>query len=931
MHSDEVHRLAASAKELVEKWNRRYFETFSVYFKEQATVLEGIADNFLKFKDLNEAHSHQEVLSPLGKHIHKLHIKNLKLLKSLFINLKTREEIKDFSNTITSAFLADINSLGTNTNSFHHLLKSFLLKEYTLYLQDSIYTIQKHLITHALGIFDLESKLIDADYQTDDTYTLQTCLNDFNELSRSVNEFYAKYETTFIHLLENAGTLKLPNFYIRSKSKTSIQQTYSRLETSFKLWETTFYTFYEDWRFREEIFVFIGELKLLEHRASTSYTSKLSNVLLPVIEQKREYLEQLKNRVPNPDDVDLSELKHFFTSELYLLQKSTREQSFEEELNKLSSEIIKLLQKIEIDISESLDNLPEKSGLVGSPNYEKGIRNSKIYYFSPSEFIRFDSVPPFSNRLNAVIQSFTSDIEEIIPEFSDFDHITDFTLDTAVIMINADSPSDQVVSMFEEGVKRSLNILDRISELVNDVIDTKQIELKEGFTAFVESVKKLDDNDKVIGIYSHLLKSKAIQKSKNKRDELGSSISLSASAVGSFIRKHTDKLSAYYTGIRKRLKLDKAPIAVSSEISNYLSDISKRIYELPVIYRYLFENTPVKEVNLFLLRQQETCKIDEALKDWKQNNFAATLMIGENGSGKSSLLHYYFTTIKGSFKIVHLNIDRFYYSNEDFYELMQQVFENPGLENDADIHDHIKKLNSQQIVILDGLERMFLRKPGGFDCLQKLLTFIVSTDRRIFWICSISLHACNYLEKTISIKENFDYLVQLNTLTSDEIKSIILKRHRLSGYVAAYEDDARQSNSKMSERDRQAILEKEFFGGLNKFADSNISLSLYFWLESISEFTDKELYIKRFQTPDFSFLETLSPEKIYTLLLIVLHGRITIETHALICNRSLNHSRKVLIVLKEDSILLKKKDYYVLNGILYRHVVQLLKNKNLIH
>lgn len=277
------------------------------------------------------------------------------------------------------------------------------------------------------------------------------------------------------------------------------------------------------------------------------------------------------------------------------------------------------------------------------------------------------------------------------------------------------------------------------------------------------------------------------------------------------------------------------------------------------------------------------------------------------------------------------HLSRFYYSESDFYELMQEIFDNPGLRSEKEVQEHIKSFQGQQIIALDGIERTFLRKPGGFDCLHKLSSLIVSTNKHIFWVCSVSLHACNYLDKTVSIKENFDYLINLNSLSSDEIKNIILKRHRLSGYLVSYEDDSRQEENSKKPKERQIQLEKEFFNSLNRFAESNLSLALYFWLESVSKFTDNNLYIKRFKTPDFSFLETLSPEKIYTLLMIVLHGRITTKLHAEIFNQQPEISFKILTILREDSIIIRRGDHYILNGILYRHVTQLLKNKNLIH
>jgi hypothetical protein len=212
---------------------------------------------------------------------------------------------------------------------------------------------------------------------------------------------------------------------------------------------------------------------------------------------------------------------------------------------------------------------------------------------------------------------------------------------------------------------------------------------------------------------------------------------------------------------------------------------------------------------------------------------------------------------------------------------------------------------------------------------MKLLSFIVSNNSLAFWICSVSLHACNYLEKTISLREYFDYVLELGNLSSQEMKSIVLKRNRLSGYVVRYENLTKESPRKKGEL-TQSGLETEYFRELNRHARSNISLTFYYWLLSVSEFTENEIILHQFTTPDFSFLEALNFEKVYTLVLIVLHGKMSVNYHALISNQSYEMSFRILTILKEDSILLLKGDYYYLNGILYRHVVQLLKSRNLL-
>ena len=46
-------------------------------------------------------------------------------------------------------------------------------------------------------------------------------------------------------------------------------------------------------------------------------------------------------------------------------------------------------------IQEKLQDLPPKVGVVHDPDYERGIKQSEIRYFSPREFLEFSSLADF--------------------------------------------------------------------------------------------------------------------------------------------------------------------------------------------------------------------------------------------------------------------------------------------------------------------------------------------------------------------------------------------------------------------------------------------------------------------------------------------------------------------------------------------------------
>ena len=183
----------------------------------------------------------------------------------------------------------------------------------------------------------------------------------------------------------------------------------------------------------------------------------------------------------------------------------------------------------------------------------------------------------------------------------------------------------------------------------------------------------------------------------------------------------------------------------------------------------------------------------------------------------------------------------------------------------------------------------------------------------------------------MGLSEYFDYIVEIDTLDSKQIRDIVLKRNRLSGYELSYQNGSGTDESARSKDLSHSDLEDRFFTELNLFAGSNISLSLNYWLQSIHSIEEDHIEIGHFLAPDFGFLDSISPEKAYTLLVILMHGKISLEQHAHIFNQPRDRSYRVLSILKEDSILVKHGEYFSLNGILFRHVVKMLENRNLIH
>lgn len=135
----------------------------------------------------------------------------------------------------------------------------------------------------------------------------------------------------------------------------------------------------------------------------------------------------------------------------------------------------------------------------------------------------------------------------------------------------------------------------------------------------------------------------------------------------------------------------------------------------------------------------------------------------------------------------------------------------------------------------------------------------------------------------------------------------------------------------MNDQEKQDYLQKEFFYALNKFAKSNISLALLFWLRSTKNVTKDTITIASLKELDFSFLLSLSINKIFTIYNLLLHDGLTVEQHSEIFNDTSSNNEMLLQVLFDDGLIIKKENRYLVNPLLYRQTVDLLQSKNIIH
>lgn len=374
-----------------------------------------------------------------------------------------------------------------------------------------------------------------------------------------------------------------------------------------------------------------------------------------------------------------------------------------------------------------------------------------------------------------------------------------------------------------------------------------------------------------------------------------------------------------------------------ADIATYLSETDQKMKNLPYIYRRLFDFDAVADERFYVPAPETTTTFKRAFEQW-QSSFPTTFaIIGEKGSGKSTFLNRMEKTELAGNPILNVALDHSICTEDQLIEALAPTLDVPEATNVRDMVEAIRQKPDRSVVILEGVQNCFVRNINGYNAIEKLCFLISETREQIFWAVSCSRYAWRFLDKTVEVAEYFSHLATSDRLGAHQLKSVIMNRHRSSGYSLQFEADSETQKSRSyrklqdQEEGAQEYLQKRYFEELTDLAEGNASVAMIFWIRSIRDFDDTCFYIQPLEVTTLEMIEELSPQVLFTLAAFVLHDTLSDEDLAMIMNLSLEESRLLLNRLQSRGLLVVSEGTYEINHLMYRQIMRVLKDRNIIH
>ena len=753
-------------------------------------------------------------------------------------------------------------------------------------------------------------------------------------VTEEVETWFENTGKSFEKDLELSGTMEYADWRLGNRFLgRRIRSETKKWNKNHRNWGNTLHALFEDWRSDLELsglqhYISHNAAKLVE--SFTQWGLMLKDAHLePILA----FLSESKNKFIH---LDKKESVRLITQIKYQIKKKLDQEMIRPLQETLSKNLLlNQIDKTEHLLQKHITSLEQKHTVIKAGNYNKALEPDELQTVSNLELISFEIQPWYEERFDVIKNELLVSVNELLLQAGDVDEVVAFSLNAASETLKGGGADfKECEDVIIEGFNRAYEKIKDVDRNLEEVLNKCSEELATTLENLKIRIHELTETENVSAMRLRISKAKAIRQSLALKDRLllifrNLYRKLSSKAVNIWTRLH-----ALQKRITERLIPSASSAVPSRDISDFLSESDKIIENLPLIYRRLYAMEPLTDPMLFEGREQEVQAVNRAYDHWQQGSFGSVLITGEKWSGLTSLVNYLLSQNKFSFPVFRHVFKGNIIKPGDLYNILSELLNNDTVQSSEQLITYLNN-SDKKVIILEDLQHLYLRKMNGLKALMEMIEIITSTHKQVFWIVTLSSYACQYLEKSIQISAYFSYPVSLEGFTGGQISDLVIKRNRISGFriiFEAGEADLRDKKfQRLDEQGKQEYLKKRFFKQLNNFAQQNVSMALMYWLLSTRKVTKNTIVISLFKKPDLSFLLLLSAERIFALHSLILHDGLDVSRMSDVLSLPPQKVHMLLLAMEEDGILNRDQEMFMINPLVYRSVVQLLKSKNLIY
>ncbi len=372
----------------------------------------------------------------------------------------------------------------------------------------------------------------------------------------------------------------------------------------------------------------------------------------------------------------------------------------------------------------------------------------------------------------------------------------------------------------------------------------------------------------------------------------------------------------------RKLSIDENIKSSYEEIAELLEeivpdpDIQSKI---PSYYQNLFSGKSSIGEDFWIERTEEQESFERALNRYKRFKKGGIIIYGERDCGKTALSKYLCRKHFRAEQVFHIfpplqgSVDV-----EVFTSILKKSSGYSG--SSSEISEFFR---NDSVLVIHDLELWWERCDQGVDVIHTILKMIEDYSNQFLIIVNINSYAYKFLNALYSIEDKFLAHIRCRPFDSEDLKELIMRRHRSSGLNFSF---GKRSNDQVSEIKLASIFNRIF-----RISEGNPGMALNIWLCMIKKIEDDDLFMQMPKIPDYSSFQQLDEDWMIILAQIVLHKRATIEKLACILGMVQSEIQPhISSMLMCGLIVERNSELYIINSYLNNAISEILTMNELI-
>ncbi len=337
---------------------------------------------------------------------------------------------------------------------------------------------------------------------------------------------------------------------------------------------------------------------------------------------------------------------------------------------------------------------------------------------------------------------------------------------------------------------------------------------------------------------------------------------------------------------------------------------------LPHFYVTLFNGKSSIGKDYWVTRNIEEQSFKKAVKRYKEGYKGGIMVIGDRNTGKTVFIkqmaqellknqHVYtvFPSSQGSRSI------------DDFNKAIAKATQKRG-----EAQQILGRLPAGSTLVINDLELFWERSEGGNAVIKLLQQLINQYSHKILFILNTNPQAFKIINQENCIEPYFIEIINMMSFDAEELKDLVMKRHKSSGLGIVYHDE-------------KVLTEVQLAHLFNKYFDyssGNPGTALGGWLAHINKLSKGNLIINKPAFPALSIFNDLDENLQLLLTEFVYHKRLSDASIAKVMKWSEEHTNSMILSMQRSGIITEKvPGTYQIDPFLQPFLVQAFKEKGL--